>query len=336
MNHLEFKRKYILLLYQTSWKFIDSPAVLEFFYRFEVASDNPILSPGKIINITYGELTFNISRTIISSGRAAIINLPPGELILTYSLPRLRIAHSILLNPSRIVMNIFYSKPAGNIAHSILLNPSRTVMNIFYSKPAGNIAHSILLNPSRTVMNIFYSKPAGNISHAKAVSITNDQVILRYNTISLLRGVFEFITIPPGSFSVVCYSPFMGIDYSVGLSTSWAGTLIFNLGRCAVATPEALQTSLIGSFTAEIDLDIFGSVALSTTWTWPTNNMFIVDILVGSGKKFIISYLQASVIYSTIISIYRPIYISYYDDSSLLSDVENMTLEEFSYKQFTP
>ena len=312
MNHLEFKRKYILLLYQTSWKFIDSPAVLEFFYRFEVASDNPILSPGKIINITYGELTFNISRTIISSGRAAIINLPPGELILTYSLPRLRIAHSILLNPSRIVMNIFYSKPAGNIAHSILLNPSRTVMNIFYSKPAGNI------------------------SHAKAVSITNDQVILRYNTISLLRGVFEFITIPPGSFSVVCYSPFMGIDYSVGLSTSWAGTLIFNLGRCAVATPEALQTSLIGSFTAEIDLDIFGSVALSTTWTWPTNNMFIVDILVGSGKKFIISYLQASVIYSTIISIYRPVYISYYDDGSLLSDVENMTLEEFSYKQFTP
>ena len=312
MNHLEFKRKYILLLYQTSWKFIDSPAVLEFFYRFEVASDNPILSPGKIINITYGELTFNISRTIISSGRAAIINLPPGELILVYSLPRLRIAHSILLNPSRIVMNIFYSKPAGNIAHSILLNPSRTVMNIFYSKPAGNI------------------------SHAKAVSITNDQVILRYNTISLLRGVFEFITIPPGSFSVVCYSPFMGIDYSVGLSTSWAGTLIFNLGRCAVATPEALQTSLIGSFTAEIDLDIFGSVALSTTWTWPTNNMFIADILVGSGKNFIISYLQASVIYSTIISIYRPIYISYYDDSSLLSDVENMTLEEFSYKQFTP
>ena len=288
MNHLEFKRKYILLLYQTSWKFIDSPAVLEFFYRFEVASDNPILSPGKIINITYGELTFNISRTIISPGRAIIINLPPGELILVYSLPRLRIAHSILLNPSRIVMNIFYSKPAGNI------------------------------------------------SHAKAVSITNDQVILRYNTISLLRGVFEFITIPPGSFSVVCYSPFMGIDYSVGLSTSWAGTLIFNLGRCAVATPEALQTSLIGSFTAEIDLDIFGSVALSTTWTWPTNNMFIVDILVGSGKKFIISYLQASVIYSTIISIYRPVYISYYDDGSLLSDVENMTLEEFSYKQFTP
>ena len=233
-------------------------------------------------------------------------------------------------------MNIFYSKPARNISHSILLNPSRIVMNIFYSKPAGNIAHSILLNPSRIVMNIFYSKPAGNISHAKAVSITNDQVILRYNTISLLRGVFEFITIPPGSFSVVCYSPFMGIDYSVGLSTSWAGTLIFNLGRCAVATPEALQTSLIGSFTAEIDLDIFGSVALSTTWTWPTNNMFIVDILVGSGKKFIISYLQASVIYSTIISIYRPVYISYYDDGSLLSDVGNMTLEEFSYKQFMP
>ena len=288
MNHLEFKRKYILLLYQTSWKFVDSPAVLEFFYKFKVASGNPILSLGKIINIPHGELTFNISRTIISPGRAIIINLPPGELILVYSLPRLRIAHSILLNPSRIVMNIFYSKPAGSI------------------------------------------------SHAKAVSITNDQVILRYNTISLLRGVFEFITIPPGSFSVVCYSPFMGIDYSVGLSTSWAGTLIFNLGRCAVATPEALQTSLIGSFTAEIDLDISDPVALSTIWTWPTNNMFIVDILVGSGKKFIISYLQASVIYSTIISIYRPIYISYYDDSSLLSDVENMTLEEFSYKQFTP
>ena len=87
---------------------------------------------------------------------------------------------------------------------------------------------------------------------------------------------------------------------------------------------------------AEIDLDMSDSVALSTIWTWPTNNMFIVDILVGSGKKFIISYLQASVIYSTIISIYRPIYISYYDDGSLLSDVENMTLGEFSYKQFTP
>ena len=168
MNHLEFKRKYILLLYQTSWKFIDSPAVLEFFYKFKVASGNPILSLGKIINIPYGELTFNISRTIISPGRAIIINLPPGELILVYSLPRLRIAHSILLNPSRIVMNIFYSKPAGNI------------------------------------------------SHAKAVSIPNGQVILRYNTISLLRGVFEFITIPPGSFSVVYYSPFMDIDDSVG------------------------------------------------------------------------------------------------------------------------
>ena len=288
MNHLEFKRKYILLLYQTSWKFVDSPAVLEFFYKFKVASGNPILSLGKIINIPHGELTFNISRTIISPGRAIIINLPPGELILVYSLPRLRIAHSILLNPSRIVMNIFYSKPAGNI------------------------------------------------SHAKAVSIPNGQVILRYNTISLLRGVFEFITIPSGSFSVVCYSPFMDIDDSVGLSTSWTGTLVFNLGVCAVATPKALQTSLIGSFTAEIDLNISDPVALSTIWTWPTNNMFIVDILVGSGKKFIISYLQASVIYSTIISIYRPVYISYYDDGSLLSDVENMTLEEFSYKQFTP
>ena len=288
MNHLEFKRKYILLLYQTSWKFVDSPAVLEFFYKFKVASGNPILSLGKIINIPHGELTFNISQTIISPGRAIIINLPPGELILVYSLPRLRIAHSILLNPSRIVMNIFYSKPTGNI------------------------------------------------SHAKTVSIPNGQIILRYNTISLLRGVFEFITIPSGSFSVVYYSPFMDIDDSVGLSTSWAGTLAFNLGVCAVATPKALQTSLIGSFTAEIDLDISDSVALSTIWTWPTNNMFIVDILVGSGKKFIISYLQASVIYSTIISIYRPIYISYYDDGSLLSDVENMTLEEFSYKQFTP
>ena len=288
MNHLEFKRKYILLLYQTSWKFVDSPAVLEFFYKFKVASGNPILSLGKIINIPHGELIFNISRTVISLGRAIIINLPPGELILVYSLPRLRIAHSILLNPSRIVMNIFYSKPTGNI------------------------------------------------SHAKAVSIPSGQVILRYNTISLLRGVFEFITIPSGSFSVVCYSPFMDIDDSVGLSTSWTGTLIFNLGACAVATPKALRTSLIGSFTAEIDLDISDSVALSTIWTWPTNNMFIVDILVGSGKKFIISYLQASVIYSTIISIYRPIYISYYDDGSLLSDVENMTLEEFSYKQFTP
>ena len=288
MNHLEFKRKYILLLYQTSWKFVDSPAVLEFFYNFKVASGNPILSPGKIINIPYGELTFNISQTIISSGRAAIINLPPGELILTYSLPRLRIAHSILLNPSRIVMNIFYSKPTGNI------------------------------------------------SHAKTVSIPNGQIILRYNTISLLRGVFEFITIPSGSFSVVYYSPFIDIDDSVGLSTSWTGTLIFNLGTCAVATPKALRTLLIGSFTAEIDLDMSDSVALSTIWTWPTNNMFIVDILVGSGKKFIISYLQASVIYSTIISIYRPVYISYYDDGSLLSDVENMTLEEFSYKQFTP
>ena len=288
MNHLEFKRKYILLLYQTSWKFIDSPAVLEFFYKFKVASGNPILSLGKIINIPYGELTFNISRMIISSDRAVIINLPPGELILTYSLPRLRIAHSILLNPSRIVMNIFYSKPAGNI------------------------------------------------SHAKAVSIPNGQIILHYNTISLLRGVFEFITIPPGSFSVVYYSPSMDIDDSVGLSTSWTGTLAFNLGVCAVATPKALQTSLIGSFTAEIDLDMSDSVALSTIWTWPTNNMFIVDILVGSGKKFIISYLQASVIYSTIISIYRPVYISYYDDGSLLSGVENMTLEEFSYKQFTP
>ena len=288
MNHLEFKRKYILLLYQTSWKFIDSPAVLEFFYKFKVASGNPILSLGKIINIPHGELTFNISRTIISPGRAIIINLPPGELILVYSLPRLRIAHSILLNPSRIVMNIFYSKPAGNI------------------------------------------------SHAKAVSIPNGQVILRYNTISLLRGVFEFITILSGSFSVVCYSPFMDIDDSVGLSTSWTGTLVFNLGVCAVATPKALQTSLIGSFTAEIDLDISDPVALSTIWTWPTNNMFIADILVGSGKNFIISYLQASVIYSTIISIYRPIYISYYDDGSLLSDVENMTLGEFSYKQFTP
>ena len=288
MNHLEFKRKYILLLYQTSWKFVDSPAVLEFFYKFKVASGNPILSLGKVINIPHGELTFNISRTIISPGRAIIINLPPGELILVYSLPRLRIAHSILLNPSRIVMNIFYSKPAGSI------------------------------------------------SHAKAVSIPSGQVILRYNTISLLRGVFEFITIPSGSFSVVCYSPFMDIDDSVGLSTSWTGTLVFNLGVCAVATPKALQTSLIGSFTAEIDLDMSDSVALSTIWTWPTNNMFIVDILVGSGKKFIISYLQASVIYSTIISIYRPVYISYYDDGSLLSDVENMTLEEFSYKQFTP
>ena len=288
MNHLEFKRKYILLLYQTSWKFVDSPAVLEFFYKFKVASGNPILSLGKVINIPHGELTFNISRTIISSGRAAIINLPPGELILTYSLPRLRIAHSILLNPSRIVMNIFYSKPAGNI------------------------------------------------SHAKAVSIPNGQVILRYNTISLLRGVFEFITIPSGSFSVVYYSPSMDIDDSIGLSTSWTGTLAFNLGVCAVATPKALQTSLIGSFTAVIDLDISDPVALSTIWTWPTNNMFIADILVGSGKNFIISYLQASVIYSTIISIYRPVYISYYDDGSLLSDVENMTLEEFSYKQFTP
>ena len=288
MNHLEFKRKYILLLYQTSWKFVDSPAVLEFFYKFKVASGNPILSLGKIINIPHGELTFNISRTIISPGRAIIINLPPGELILVYSLPRLRIAHSILLNPSRIVMNIFYSKPAGSI------------------------------------------------SHAKAVSIPSGQVILRYNTISLLRGVFEFITIPSGSFSVVYYSPFMDIDDSVGLSTSWTGTLVFNLGVCAVATPKALQTSLIGSFTAEIDLDISDPVALSTIWTWPTNNMFIADILVGSGKNFIISYLQASVIYSTIISIYRPIYISYYDDGSLLSDVENMTLEEFSYKQFTP
>ena len=288
MNHLEFKRKYILLLYQTSWKFVDSPAVLEFFYKFKVASGNPILSLGKVINIPHGELTFNISQTIISPGRAIIINLPPGELILVYSLPRLRIAHSILLNPSRIVMNIFYSKPAGSI------------------------------------------------SHAKAVSIPSGQVILRYNTISLLRGVFEFITIPSGSFSVVCYSPFMDIDDSVGLSTSWTGTLVFNLGVCAVATPKALQTSLIGSFTAEIDLDMSDSVALSTIWTWPTNNMFIADILVGSGKNFIISYLQASVIYSTIISIYRPIYISYYDDGSLLSDVENMTLEEFSYKQFTP
>ena len=288
MNHLEFKRKYILLLYQTSWKFVDSPAVLEFFYKFKVASGNPILSLGKIINIPHGELIFNISRTVISLGRAIIINLPPGELILVYSLPRLRIAHSILLNPSRIVMNIFYSKPAGSI------------------------------------------------SHAKAVSIPSGQVILRYNTISLLRGVFEFITIPSGSFSVVCYSPFMDIDDSVGLSTSWTGTLVLNLGVCAVATPKALQTSLIGSFTAEIDLDMSDSVALSTIWTWPTNNMFIVDILVGSGKKFIISYLQASVIYSTIISIYRPVYISYYDDGSLLSDVENMTLEEFSYKQFTP
>ena len=288
MNHLEFKRKYILLLYQTSWKFVDSPAVLEFFYKFKVASGNPILSLGKIINIPHGELTFNISRTIISPGRAIIINLPPGELILVYSLPRLRIAHSILLNPSRIVMNIFYSKPAGSI------------------------------------------------SHAKAVSIPSGQVILRYNTISLLRGVFEFITIPSGSFSVVYYSPFMDIDDSVGLSTSWTGTLVFNLGVCAVATPKALQTSLIGSFTAEIDLDISDPVALSTIWTWPTNNMFIADILVGSGKNFIISYLQASVIYSTIISIYRPIYISYYDDGSLLSDVENMTLGEFSYKQFTP
>ena len=288
MNHLEFKRKYILLLYQTSWKFVDSPAVLEFFYKFKVASGNPILSLGKIINIPHGDLTFNISRTIISPGRAIIINLPPGELILVYSLPRLRIAHSILLNPSRIVMNIFYSKPAGSI------------------------------------------------SHAKAVSIPSGQVILRYNTISLLRGVFEFITIPSGSFSVVCYSPFMDIDDSVGLSTSWTGTLVFNLGVCAVATPKALQTSLIGSFTAEIDLNISDPVALSTIWTWPTNNMFIADILVGSGKNFIISYLQASVIYSTIISIYRPIYISYYDNGSLLSDVENMTLGEFSYKQFTP
>ena len=288
MNHLEFKRKYILLLYQTSWKFVDSPAVLEFFYKFKVASGNPILSLGKIINIPHGDLTFNISRTIISPGRAIIINLPPGELILVYSLPRLRIAHSILLNPSRIVMNIFYSKPAGNI------------------------------------------------SHAKAVSISNGQIILHYNTITLLRGVFEFITILSGSFSVVCYSPFMGIDDSVGLSTSWAGTLIFNLGRCAVATPEALQASLIGSFTAEIDLDISDSVALLTTWTWSTSNMFIADILVGYGKNSMISYLQASVIYNTIISIYRPVYISYYDDGSLLSDVENMTLEEFSYKQFTP
>lgn len=288
MNHLEFKRKYILLLYQTPWKFIDSPAVLEFFYKFKIASGNPILSLGKVINIPHGELTFNISRMIISSDRAVIINLPPGELISVYSLPRLRIAHSILLNPSRIVMNIFYSKPAGNI------------------------------------------------SHAKAVSIPNGQVILRYNTISLLRGVFEFITIPPGSFSVVYYSPSIDIDDSVGLSTSWTGTLAFNLGVCAVATPKALQTSLIGSFTAEIDLNMSDPVALSTIWTWPTNNMFIVDILVGSGKNFIISYLQASVIYSTIISIYRPVYISYYDDGSLLSDVENMTLEEFSYKQFTP
>ena len=288
MNHLEFKRKYILLLYQTSWKFVDSAALLEFFYKFKVANGNPILSLGKIINIPHGELTFDISRTIISPGRAIIINLPPGELILVYSLPRLRIAHSILLNLPRIVMNIFYSKPVGNI------------------------------------------------SYAKAVSIPNGQVILRYNTISLLTGVFEFITIPSGSFSVVYYSPFMDIDDSVGLSTSWTGTLVFNLGVCAVATPKALQTSLIGSFTAEIDLDMSDSVALSTIWTWPTNNMFIVDILVGSGKKFIISYLQASVIYSTIISIYRPVYISYYDDGSLLSDVENMTLEEFSYKQFTP
>ena len=288
MNHLEFKRKYILLLYQTSWKFVDSPAVLEFFYKFKVASGNPILSLGKIINIPHGELTFNISRTIISPGRAIIINLPPGELILVYSLPRLRIAHSILLNLPRIVMNIFYSKPTGNI------------------------------------------------SHAKAVNIPSGQVILHYNTISLLRGMFEFIVIPSGSFSVVYYSPSMDIDDSVGLSTSWTGTLAFNLGVCAVATPEALRTSLIGSFTAEIDLDMSDSVALSTIWTWPTNNMFIVDILVGSGKKFIISYLQASVIYSTIISIYRPVYISYYDDGSLLSDVENMTLEEVSYKQFTP
>lgn len=245
MNHFEFKKKYILLLYQTQWKFIDSPAVLKFSHRFEVASNNPILSPGKIINIPYGELTFNIAQTIIRLDGGIIINLPPSEMLFGYSLPRLRIGHDILLN---------------------------------------------LLN-SPCIMNIFYSKPAGDIGHAEAISAPNWQVISQYNTISILTGVSKFITISP---------------------------------------------ELIGSFTVEDDLNISNLVALSMIWTWPTNNMFIVDILVGSGKNLVISYLQASVNYSTIISIYKTIYISYYDDGSLLSDIENTTLEDFSYKQFTP
>lgn len=288
MNHFEFKKKYILLLYQTPWKFVDSPAVLEFSHRFEVANGNPILSPGKVINIPYGELTFNISQTIVGSD-GVVINPPPGELFFGYSLPRLRIGHGILLN---------------------------------------------LLN-SPYIMNIFYGKPAGDIGHAEAISVPSWQIISHYNTISVLTGVSKFVTIPPGSFDIVYHSSPGDIGDSVGLSTSWAGTLITNL-EMGVATSEALRTSLMGSFVAEVDLDISDSIALSTIWTWPTNNMFIVDILVGSGKNLVISYLQASVIYSTIISIYRPIYISYYDDGSLLSDVENMTLEEFSYKQFTP
>ena len=110
MNHFEFKKKYILSLYQTPWKFIDSPSILKAVPDFQITNNNPILSLGKVINIPHGELTFNISQTIIGSN-GVVLNLSPGELLFGYSNPRLRVGHGILLNLTTLLYNMNFILP---------------------------------------------------------------------------------------------------------------------------------------------------------------------------------------------------------------------------------
>ena len=264
MNHFEFKKKYILSLYQTPWKFIDSPSILKAVPDFQITNNNPILSLGKVINIPHGELTFNISQTIIGSN-GVVLNLSPGELLFGYSNPRLRVGHGILLNLTTLLYN----------------------------------------------MNFFYKKIIGSIGRAKTTSASPTQLI-SYNTIPILKGTSEFITIASGSLSVVYHS-------------------ILNNISDAIELPDS---SLSGVFVAYATLEAFDSAALSTTWILSTDNIFSTNILVNTGTNLIIPYHQASINYNTIISIYRIIYISYYDDGSLLSDIEDLTLEDFSHAQF--
>ena len=265
MNHFEFKKKYILSLYQTPWKFIDSPSILKAVPDFQITNNNPILSLGKVINIPHGELTFNISQTIIGSN-GVVLNLSPGELLFGYSNPRLRVGHGILLNLTTLLYN----------------------------------------------MNFFYKKIIGSVGRAKTTSASPTQLISHYNTIPILKGTSEFITIASGSLSVVYHS-------------------ILNNISDAIELPDS---SLSGVFVAYATLEAFDSAALSTTWILSTDNIFSTNILVNTGTNLIIPYHQASINYNTIISIYRIIYISYYDDGSLLSDIEDLTLEDFSHAQF--
>lgn len=284
MTHLEFKRKYILLYYQTPWKFIEKDSVqLTFSHLNTVASGEPIISTGKNLVIPRGDWVFDFTQFIFDSD-GKVIGLDRYEPQYSYSVPRLRVGLSEILRIPREEL-------------------------IFY-----------------------YGIPRAHVGHIKVVNIPSGVITSHYNTIPIISSDAKIISIGSIVASVIFYSPSADAGSSVDLETMFSVVTQWAL-LLETSDAVALGSTLLGSFIGIIRPSTSPALDLGAHWLINTHNMFVAALLVNVAK---IMAMQPFNVYwraRTRLSVWRPIYISYYDDGTLLSDVQNMDLIEFSYRE---